>query len=266
MRIRLRHPGGQATITLSDTAAIADLKKEITAQTNLIDFDLKHGYPPQQLPFQQHSETCLLLDIGVKLDGEQLTVSPKYPQTPQDPTVEIQDNQRSIPFSDDEITTDSIAKPFSNSKAGTPRPPKRSQDSNKPLPLSRKPYKMDQDAPEVPLRSHNATLVLRIMPDDNSCLFRAFNTAFFGCMDNMHELRSIVAQGVQADPETYSAVVLERNPDEYCRWIQNDMAWGGAIELDILSKHFDIEICSIDVQTLRIVSVSQACSSFIVLD
>ena len=28
-------------------------------------------------------------------------------------------------------------------------------------------------------------------------------------------------------------------------------AWGGAIELDILSRHFEVEICSIDVQTLR---------------
>jgi ubiquitin thioesterase OTU1 len=31
-----------------------------------------------------------------------------------------------------------------------------------------------------------------------------------------------------------------------------ESSWGGAIELSILSKHFDIEICSIDVQTLRV--------------
>lgn len=90
------------------------------------------------------------------------------------------------------------------------------------------------------------------MPDDNSCLFRAFNTAFFGAMDNMTELRSIIAQSIQANPEIYSAVVLDQQPDDYCRWIQTEDAWGGAIELDILSKHFDVEISSIDVQTLRI--------------
>lgn len=50
----------------------------------------------------------------------------------------------------------------------------------------------------------------------------------------------------------YPAVVLEKDPDDYCRWIQSESSWGGAIELDILSKHFDIEICSIDVQTLRV--------------
>lgn len=67
----------------------------------------------------------------------------------------------------------------------------------------------------------------------------------------MTELRSIIAQNIQANPDTYSAVVLDQQPDDYCRWIQTEDAWGGAIELDILSKHFDVEISSIDVQTLR---------------
>ncbi len=35
-------------------------------------------------------------------------------------------------------------------------------------------------------------------------------------------------------------------------WIQTEDAWGGGIELSILSQHFDIEICSIDVQSLRV--------------
>ena len=68
----------------------------------------------------------------------------------------------------------------------------------------------------------------------------------------MHELRSVIAQEIQADPETYSAIVLEKEPDEYCRWIQNPDAWGGQIELQILSKHFNVEICSVDVKTLRV--------------
>ena len=68
----------------------------------------------------------------------------------------------------------------------------------------------------------------------------------------MHELRSVIAQAIQADPATYSEVVLEKKPDDYCRWIQSPNSWGGQIELDILSKHFDVEICSIDVQSLRV--------------
>ena len=90
------------------------------------------------------------------------------------------------------------------------------------------------------------------MPDDNSCLFRAFNSAYFGAMDNMHELRSVIAQTIQEQPEQYSDAILEKSRDDYCRWIQTQDAWGGFIELNILSQHFDIEICSIDVQTLRV--------------
>lgn len=91
--------------------------------------------------------------------------------------------------------------------------------------------------------------VLRVMPDDNSCLFRAFGTAVLPGDDlSMTELRSLVASTIQEQPDVYSQVVLEQKPDEYCRWIQTENAWGGAIELGILSKYFDIEICSIDVQ------------------
>jgi hypothetical protein len=89
------------------------------------------------------------------------------------------------------------------------------------------------------------------MPDDNSCLFRAFGTAVLPGDDlSMLELRSLVASAIQAEPEVYTKVVLEQNPDDYCRWIQTQDAWGGAIEMGILSKHFDIEICSIDVQVI----------------
>jgi ubiquitin thioesterase OTU1 len=91
------------------------------------------------------------------------------------------------------------------------------------------------------------------MPDDNSCLFRALGTAILPGDDrSMLELRSLVASAIQADPELYTKVVLEQEPDDYCRWIQTPDAWGGAIEMGILASHFDIEICSIDVQSLRV--------------
>lgn len=87
------------------------------------------------------------------------------------------------------------------------------------------------------------------MPDDNSCFFRAFGTAVLPIDDRtMPELRAVVANTIQAERETYTKVVLEQKPDDYCRWIQTADAWGGAIEMGILSKYFDIEICSIDVQ------------------
>lgn len=62
----------------------------------------------------------------------------------------------------------------------------------------------------------------------------------------------MVAQTIQSKPEFYTAGLLEKAPDAYCAWIQRDDSWGGGIELSILSSHFDIEICSINVQDLRI--------------
>lgn len=73
-------------------------------------------------------------------------------------------------------------------------------------------------------------------------------------MDNMTELRSVIASHIhdhRNSPE-FSEVVLEKPPDDYCRWIQTEDAWGGAIELNVLSRHFGIEIASVDVQTGRV--------------
>jgi len=96
-------------------------------------------------------------------------------------------------------------------------------------------------------------LVLRIMPDDNSCLFRAVASAVISDMDTMTELRSIIAQTIQSNPDKYSKAILDnKDPDAYCAWVQTEDAWGGQIELDILSQQFDVEICSIDVQSLRV--------------
>jgi len=88
------------------------------------------------------------------------------------------------------------------------------------------------------------------MPDDNSCLFRAFAQAVLPTGDdkNMPELRQLITEHIHDEPDKYTKVVLEQEPSKYCEWIKTSDAWGGAIELGILSEHFEIEICSIDVQ------------------
>jgi ubiquitin thioesterase OTU1 len=117
------------------------------------------------------------------------------------------------------------------------------------------------DPPEIFMPELGGSLVLRIMPDDNSCLFRAVASAVFSEMDTVTELRSVVAQAIQAQPEKYTKVVLDnKDPDAYCRWIQTEDAWGGQIELDILSQQFDVEICSIDVQSLRVDQYNEGAS------
>lgn len=248
MKIRIRGPEGQATIELSETATVEDLHSRITEKTNIVNFTISYGYPHlKPLVLRDYAGPVKLSEIGINLDGEQLIVRETGPPSlqgkprPSSPSPEVATTDGTLGSS-----TTLAQSSFSFAKVGTAPP--AAQKPNTPLSLTDRSKSVSLDVPEVPLPTHASTLLLRIMPDDNSCLFRAFNTAFFGAIDNMHELRSIIAQNIQSNPDVYSAVVLEQNPDDYCVWIQSDDAWGGAIELGILSKHFDIEICSIDVQ------------------
>lgn len=219
MRIRVRGPSGQSTISLEDTATIHDLNDQIREQTELASFDVKHGYPPTRLDLGQFEHSTTLADTGIKFNGEQLLIT-RREEAPSQPQ---------------------------------PQQPSAAGEQPNLLSLNRKKNAdVENDPPEMASPDHSGTIVLRIMPDDNSCLFRAVGSAVLGAIDAMTEMRSIVAQTIQEQKDVYSAAVLERQPDDYCRWIMTADAWGGGIELSILSKHFDIEICSIDVQTLRV--------------
>lgn len=91
------------------------------------------------------------------------------------------------------------------------------------------------------------TLVLRVMPSDNSCLF----TAFGGALPKQipaPQLRRMMAEYITEHPEVYTEAVLGSNPIQYCRSIQDPDRWGGGIELSILSAIFNIQISTFDVQ------------------
>ena len=265
MKIRLRAPSGQKTVELPEDATVGDLWLRITEETSLRHYDVRYGYPPRPLNLKGVSPSSKLRAIGLKLDNEQLILSestnspssrPKSTAAKDLPKSELPSETSKAEIRQPiEEARDSRPETFSFDGVGTAPTQqirKPAAKPNKPLSLNRKSDAMTE-APEVPVPHMLSTMILRIMPDDNSCLFRAFNTAVLGSsIDSMHELRSIIAQYIQAHPEIYSEAVLDQKVDDYCRWIQTDDAWGGNIELDILSKHFDIEICSIDVQTLRV--------------
>lgn len=265
MRVRVRGPEGQSTLTFADTATVGELVSQLSKATSIGRLEIKCGYPPRPLQLDEFDSATRLSDIGIDIDGEQLIVSraqddvnegaartsePPLNSLGQDMKMSSNEANESsnseTPMSSSSLVGVSVPRRESNN--GDPK--SQTARSNKPLALSRK--TPSTEPPEVALPSHGSTLILRIMPDDNSCLFRAFGNAFLPDMDNMTELRSIIAQYIQSHPETYSAVVLDQKPDDYCRWIQSPDAWGGAIELDILSRHFELEICSIDVQTCRV--------------
>ncbi|KAK1830517.1 ubiquitin thioesterase OTU1 [Podospora conica] len=94
-------------------------------------------------------------------------------------------------------------------------------------------------------------IVLRVMPDDNSCMFTAFGGAM-GLDNPSQVLRQQVAEYILNHPEQYNAVILGEDPVRYTTRMKQMDTWGGAIELSILSDIYSIEISSIDVKSLRV--------------
>ncbi|KAM9184836.1 ubiquitin thioesterase OTU1 [Mergus octosetaceus] len=98
-------------------------------------------------------------------------------------------------------------------------------------------------------------LARRVVPADNSCLFTSVYYVVEGGVYDpgcTPEMRSLIAQIVASDPESYCEAVLGKTNREYCDWIRREETWGGAIEVSILSKFYQCEICVVDTQTVRI--------------
>ncbi|KAM0717421.1 hypothetical protein Q7P37_007273 [Cladosporium fusiforme] len=240
MRARVRGPQGVATISLEDSATWGELKANISEATSVPDFDLKYGYPPKNFNTESIDAATTLSSLEVNLNGEQLTVVPHNIQA-----------SLSNPMASGKHQPEAVLPP-----RGEASPPKHQPGDfpDQPLNLTRKKNtSVESDPPEVPVPQLEGVLALRVMPDDNSCMFRALSSAVLGsALDGMTELRSVVAQTIQANPELYTAGMLEKEPSDYCAWITREDSWGGGIELAILSQHFDIEIASINVQDLRV--------------
>jgi ubiquitin thioesterase OTU1 len=230
MRIGLRGAFGQTIVNLPDDATVGDLSAEIQKASSYATFDLKAGFPPKPLDLTQFDSSLNLADTGLKLNGERIQVEERKTQ-----------EELKAPLAGS-TPTHTAPKPASSST------PPRSQQPSQPLPLKKKPRKFEEDPPAVKL-SDGSYLVHRVMPDDNSCLFRALGKCLLGSdVDGMVELRSAVAQGIQADTDRFNEVVLEKTPDEYCRWIQTENAWGGATEIIIIAESFGVEVCAVNLQ------------------
>jgi ubiquitin thioesterase OTU1 len=231
------------TISIDALATWQELLSQISEKTAVSgDFDLKMGYPPQPINVEEIDGTTHLTDLPYKLNGEQLIVVPR----------EV-NSKLSNPMSGSKPRPEAV-KSLPPQELTSPPQHKPGDFPDQPLGLTRKAKgDVESDPPEVPVPMLEGVMILRVMPDDNSCMFRALSSAVLGsALDGMTELRSVVAQTIQANPDLYTKGLLEKEPSAYCRWIQREDSWGGGIELSILSQHFNIEICSINVQDLRI--------------
>ena len=90
------------------------------------------------------------------------------------------------------------------------------------------------------------------IPADNSCLFNAVNFAINQNADSPEIIRGIISSEIKFNQEEYNSAVLDKDPEEYCKWIMKKETWGGGIELSILSKFFQIQIGVADIQHITI--------------
>lgn len=68
-------------------------------------------------------------------------------------------------------------------------------------------------------------------------------------VESPYSLRELVSNTIISNPTEYASF-LQKPVDEYVEWITKEKSWGGAVELGIVAKHFNVEIDSIDVQRL----------------
>lgn len=109
--------------------------------------------------------------------------------------------------------------------------------------------------PPVSKTATGSKMERRVVPADNSCLFTSIYYVVEGGIYDpacVLEMRNLIADIVFSDPLNYCEAVLGKSNEEYCQWIRRDDTWGGAIEISILSKFFQCEICVVDTQTVRI--------------
>lgn len=119
----------------------------------------------------------------------------------------------------------------------------------------------NNEIPSVYIPDLKSYLILRNIPDDNSCLFNAISYGMFGASSYLQgglsppsSLRAIVSKAISSDPQTYNEAVLGKLPSAYSEWISKRDSWGGAIELGILAEHFQIKICCLDIELGQIIN------------
>lgn len=155
MRARLRAPGGASTITLPDDATIDDLITQIIEKTSIRKFDIKYGYPPRPLLLDQQEKSLPLSKLDVKLDGEQLTISPRDDEAGKETNKAEPSKQENVASANKSGIPSTATSGFSFTGASVPLETPEKKEKKK-VSLQRK--AMAGDVPEIPLPERGATL------------------------------------------------------------------------------------------------------------
>ncbi|KAI0106315.1 OTU-domain-containing protein [Hypoxylon sp. NC0597] len=237
MRIRYRGPKGGGALEFPDDATVQDLLSKLKDETGFADVTVKYGWPPKAISTTESDVS--LNSLG--LDRESLTVVPG-----------AQETQRQA---DAVQATSTPATASAQAPSALPGVQSSSRDQGS---RSIKDQNVSIFMPET-----GSSLVLRVMPDDNSCLFTAVGGALRGLRSGADEnfdapsLRRLVVDHIRANTDKYNAVILGQSPEAYCNNMLMPDVWGGEIELSIISEVFKIEICVADVKTGTVYSVGE---------
>ena len=145
MQVRIRHPSGQNTISLAETATTQDLAQRIRDISGIESFDLKYGYPPRFWQFDAQDGATVLSHVSVNLDGEQLIVSRKPRESTDKKSNEGEQQDTAHATKDQKHLEHHSSASFSFSGFEKDPPSKKISGSMRPMSLSR------NDTPEVPL-------------------------------------------------------------------------------------------------------------------
>lgn len=236
MRLKLKSNTGVSTINLNDNSKLfkdflEDIQKneELHTDSSEVVASIKKGFPPKSIDLTYSLDTTIE-DKKIQ-DGDQLLID------------------------------------FASFKRKS-----AIESSLSPQPAEKKPN-LREDIPSTYIESINKYLILRNIPDDNSCLFNSISYAISGydSYNNIsppEELRNVVTNYINDDPELYSDLILGRPRNEYCEWIKKKESWGGAIELGILADWFKVRIVCIDVELgnfIRFENEKETPDKFIIL-
>ncbi|SPO37617.1 related to OTU1  len=249
--IRIRHPEGTATFKLTPETSLKSLQAFVQELSGIdpVNQELKTGYPPTTLSLLDQPDDLLLSSPPLKLKpGDQVVVARKAGSSS---AFSAPQPQQSSSASASSVVPDSRPPSQATPASTFGHPSLTASQPSPPLttPTKRKAASVKDGQVAVPVDGGDGFLTLKVVPDDNSCLFNSVGFLFEQRLgsDICQRLRGIVADAISAKPQDYPDVVLGQSRESYISKIQSPQAWGGAIELSILSDHFKVEIDSIDV-------------------
>jgi len=225
LQLRCQFGNGQRKmlVGLTDASSVTELQAAIFSVTEIQPNKqrIKSGFPPKLL--DTSDEGKVLKESGLR-SGDTLIIEEDKNGSSQNGAV-------------------------SKSSTTAPQPAQQPPKSSTIIPQpTQQPSQMSSTV-QVPT---TPKMIRKIVPADNSCLFASISFVMLSDTSFASDLRMLAANIIAGDPETYNEVFLGKPNWEYCEWLTKKDHWGGAIELNVFSQHYQVEINAVDVQSGRI--------------